>query len=187
MPVGDRFLQAFLYICEIKNTSMIYAFDTYYYDDYAKTICIAFEEWTSTEESEIFEEKTSIISDYESGAFYKRELPCILSLLSKINLQKGDIIIVDGYVSLDNTGKNGLGGYLYEALNHQYPVIGIAKNGFSSPDSQRREVLRGESKTPLFVTAKGEDVEGIKRKVEQMSGQFRIPTLLKKLDQLTRL
>ncbi|WP_027379445.1 endonuclease V [Chryseobacterium daeguense] len=166
---------------------MIYAFDTYYFDEYANTICIAFEDWESSSETYIFSEKTSITSDYESGAFYKRELPCILSLLNKIELKEGDIIVVDGYVTLDNDGKIGLGGYLYEALGQQYPVIGIAKNGFNAPDSRRRTILRGQSTTPLYLTAMGTDVDEIKPKIEQMHGDFRIPTLLKKLDQLTRI
>lgn len=166
---------------------MIYAFDTYYYDDYANTICIAFEDWDSEKETEIFSEKTAITSEYESGAFYKRELPCIISLLEKIDLKDEDIIIVDGYVTLNDEGKIGLGGYLYEALDKKYPVVGIAKNGFSSPDFQRREVLRGESKTPLFLTAKGINVDETLPRIEKMHGDFRIPTLLKKLDQLTRI
>ncbi|WP_294221100.1 endonuclease V [uncultured Chryseobacterium sp.] len=165
---------------------MIYAFDTYYYDDYANTICLAFPDWTSKHESEVFSEKTTISSDYESGAFYKRELPCIISLLNKIDLRQGDLIIVDGYVTLDENGKLGLGGYLYEALDRKFPVIGIAKNGFNSNDPERKTVYRGESKTPLFITSKGIDVDEIKEKLEQMHGSFRIPTLLKKLDQLTR-
>ncbi|PWN71258.1 endonuclease V [Chryseobacterium phosphatilyticum] len=165
---------------------MIYAFDTYYYEDYANTVCIAFEDWSSEREVEIFTEQTPINSGYESGAFYKRELPCILSLLTKIVLKPGDIIIVDGYVTLDNEGKIGLGGHLYEMLKEEYPVVGIAKNEFTTPDSQRRSIIRGESKTPLFLTAKGIDVNEVKLKVEQMHGAYRIPTLLKKLDQLSR-
>jgi len=166
--------------------SMIYAFDTYYYEDFAKTVCIAFEDWSSEKESKIFTEKSEIISDYESGAFYKRELPCILSLLSEIELKENDVIIVDGFVTLDDDGKIGLGGYLYQSLNQKIPVVGIAKNDFSAPDERRRAVLRGESKTPLFLTAMGIDVDEIKPKVEKMHGLYRIPTLLKKLDQLTR-
>ncbi|AYM98956.1 endonuclease V [Chryseobacterium sp. 3008163] len=165
---------------------MIYAFDTYYYEDFAKTVCIAFEDWNSEQENEIFNEKTMITAEYESGAFYKRELPCILSLLEKIQLKPNDIIIVDGYVTLNDEGKIGLGGYLFEALNRKFPVVGIAKNGFSSPDSKRREVFRGESKTPLFLTSIGIDVDEVQKKVEKMHGNFRFPTLLKKLDQLTR-
>lgn len=165
---------------------MIYAFDTYYYEDFAKTVCIAFEDWSSEQENEIFNEKTKITAEYESGAFYKRELPCILSLLEKIQLKSNDIIIIDGYVTLNDEGKIGLGGYLFEALDRKFPVIGIAKNGFSSPDSKRRKVFRGESKTPLFLTSIGIDVDEVQKKVEKMHGNFRFPTLLKKLDQLTR-
>lgn len=165
---------------------MIYAFDTFYYEDFAKTVCIAFENWTSESENFIYSENTEISSDYESGAFYKRELPCILSLLKKIDLKEGDLIIVDGYVTLDNSGKIGLGGYLYESLDKKYPVIGIAKNGFASEDDLRKTVFRGESKTPLFLTTVGIDSDDIKIKVENMFGAYRIPTLLKKLDQLTR-
>lgn len=165
---------------------MIYAFDTYYCNDVANTICIAFENWNSEKENNIFIEKTAITSDYESGAFYKRELPCIMSLLKKIQLKDGDMIIVDGYVTLDDHGKIGLGGYLFEALEQKYPVIGIAKNGFSAPDSRRRHIYRGESKTPLFLTTMGIDVDELVPKIKQMYGSYRIPALLKKLDQLTR-
>ncbi|MDR6461883.1 endonuclease V [Chryseobacterium sediminis] len=165
---------------------MIYAFDTYYYEDYANTVCIAFEDWTSEKEVEVFIEQTAVSSEYESGAFYKRELPCILSLLTKIALKPEDIIIVDGYVTLDNNGKIGLGGHLYEELKEKYPIVGIAKNEFTTPDSERRSVFRGESKTPLFVTAKGMNVDEVQLKVEQMHGAYRMPTLLKKLDQLSR-
>ena len=97
------------------------------------------------------------------------------------------MIIVDGYVTLDDHGKIGLGGYLFNALEQKYPVIGIAKNEFSVPDSQRRSIYRGESKTPLFLTAMGTDVDILVPKIQQMHGAFRIPTLLKKLDQLTRI
>lgn len=165
---------------------MIYAFDTYYYENSAKTVCLAFENWSSETESFIYSEITETASDYQSGAFYKRELPCILSLLKKIELKEGDIIIVDGYVTLDNHGKTGLGGYLYHSLGEKYPVIGIAKSRFSTDDSKRRSVLRGESKTPLFITAAGIDVDETKIKIENMHGAFRMPTLLKKLDHLTR-
>lgn len=70
---------------------MIYTFDTYYYDDFAKTICITFKNWDSENEEAIYSENTAITSEYESGAFYKRELPCILSLLKKIDLKESEL------------------------------------------------------------------------------------------------
>lgn len=166
---------------------MIYAFDTYYYPDFAYTVCLAFESWTDEKETFIFTEKTAVAPAYESGAFYKRELPCILSLLEKIDLKPGDVIVVDGYVTLDDNGKTGLGGYLYEALKKQVPVVGIAKNELAAPDSKRKAICRGESKTPLFLTTAGTEPESMVGNIKNMHGNFRIPSLLKRLDQLTRL
>lgn len=165
---------------------MIYAFDTYYYPDCAYTVCLAFESWTDEKEARIYTEKTAVVSAYESGAFYKRELPCILSLLEKIDLKPEDIIVVDGYVTLDDTGKIGLGGYLYEALKRKVPIVGIAKNEFAAPDSKRKAICRGESRTPLFLTTAGTEPESMIENIKNMHGNFRIPALLKRLDQLTR-
>lgn len=165
---------------------MIYAFDTYYKEDQAKTVCLSFKEWTDEMETNVLEEEIKISSDYISGAFFRRELPCILSLLSKIQLEFGDIIIIDGYVTLDDNGKLGLGGILYNELGNKFPVIGIAKNKFISTDQNRRLVCRGSSKNPLYVTAAGISPEIVSEKVKSMHGAFRIPTLLKKLDQFTR-
>ncbi len=109
---------------------MIYAFDTYYYDNFAKTVCIAFENWNSEKETAVYSEKISITADYESGAFYKRELPCILHLLKKMNLNEGDVIIVDGYVSLNSDGKLGLGGYLFKELYESIPLSELQKINF---------------------------------------------------------
>ncbi len=105
----------------------------------------------------------------------------------QIKLREGDLIIVDGYIILGNEGKMGLGGYLYEALEQKFPVIGIAKNEFGTPDLQRKMIFRGESEVPLFLTVKGAGTDEIKEKIEKMYGDFRIPALLKKLDQLTRI
>jgi len=101
-------------------------------------------------------------------------------------LKENDILVVDGYVTLNDEGKKGLGGYLYEALEQRYPIIGIAKNEFSEKDSKRRKVLRGESIKPLYVTAIGIDVDEVCSEIERMHGEFRIPTLLKLVDQLSR-
>ncbi len=45
----------------------------------------------------------------------------------------------------------GLGSYLSETLDQKYPVTGIAKHDFSSQDDQLIVILRGKSKTPLFL------------------------------------
>jgi deoxyinosine 3'endonuclease (endonuclease V) len=165
---------------------MIHAFDTYYFDNIAKTVCISFRNWDDEKQVNVFSEEIEIKSDYISGKFYKRELPCLLSLISKLDIKKGDIIIVDGYVTLNSENKKGLGSYLYEELNQQYPVIGVAKNEFSEKDDNRIAILRGSSQKPLFITSKGIDIELASSYIRDMKGNFRFPDLLKKLDQLTR-
>ena len=62
---------------------------------------------------------------YQSGQFYKREMPCLLALLKTIN-DPVDILVIDGFVYL-NQGKSGLGKHLYDNLTDKKPIIGIAK------------------------------------------------------------
>ena len=50
---------------------MILAFDTYYFEDKARTVALQFENWNDEEESLIFDETLSGISEYVSGEFYK--------------------------------------------------------------------------------------------------------------------
>ena len=169
-----------------KYIFMIYAFDTYYQNGQAKTVCAGFQNWGDEHLAVTYEQTVIISSDYESGSFYKRELPCILQLLKNFALHKNDLIIVDGYVLLSDEGKLGLRGYLYNDLGHKIPVIGVAKNLFAGLNKNMRAVTRGKSKKPLYVTALGIDLDMVSEKIKNMHGEFRIPTLLKKVDLLTR-
>ena len=47
-------------------------------------------------------------------------------------------------------------------------------------------MTRGKSQTPLFITAAGIDVHTAASFIQSMHGKFRIPTLLKQVDQLCR-
>lgn len=165
---------------------MILAFDTYYYDNKAKTICIEFTDWNQEKDFKIHTEIIDNVSEYIPGEFYKRELPCILSLLNNIDLKLVDIIIVDGFVYLDDDKKYGLGGHLYEKLNKEIPIIGVAKTNFASIEKDKKALLRGDSKKPLYITSIGIDLEDAFEKVESMAGEFRMPTLLKEMDRLTK-
>jgi deoxyribonuclease V len=171
----------------IKNLRMLKAaVDAYYKDNKAKGICILFEQWSATEIFSIHEAAIEQVSNYEPGAFYKRELPCILKVLQQVNLSLLDAIIVDGYVYLDNNGKYGLGAHLYETLQEAVPVIGVAKSRFYNNTKHVVEVKRGTSNHPLFITAIGIDVLEAAKHIQKMAGQYRIPTLLQYLDQKTR-
>ena len=60
------------------------------------------------------------------------------------------------------------------------------KTNFGGDFSQKVEVFRGSSKNPLYITAIGIDKNAAQQHILEMYGEFRIPKLLKELDQLTR-
>jgi deoxyribonuclease V len=166
---------------------MILAFDTYYDNTgKAKTVCLAFERWNDEQPLAIHTAFMENVADYTPGEFYKRELPCILDLFRTLPYTEIEAIIVDGFVFLDDNRKLGLGGHLYEWLQEKIPVIGVAKTNFASIDKLKKPVLRGESLKPLYVTALGIDIETAAQHVQSMAGEYRFPTLLKELDQLTK-
>lgn len=165
---------------------MILAFDTYYFENKARTVCLSFDEWTGTESSKVYAEVLEDVAPYQPGEFYKRELPCILSLLKQIDNKNIEAIIIDGFVFLDDDQKLGLGGHLYHALGATVPVIGVAKSNFATIEMNKREVLRGKSNRPIFITAIGLDVDQAAELIKTMSGVYRIPYILKTLDTLTK-
>jgi len=165
---------------------MIIAVDVHYRKEFAKVVAIEFDQWTDSNPENIYEEIIEHVEEYISGEFYKRELPCILEILKKIDKSKLETIIVDGYVQLDDDGKAGLGMYLYESLNQKIPVIGVAKKGFKDNVKHVIKVERGKSKNPLYVTTIGTDLQESADKIKNMAGEFRMPDLLKILDQKTK-
>ena len=92
-----------------------------------------------------------------------------------------DIVIVDGYVWL-GPDRPGLGWHLHAARGGV--VVGVAKTRFDGATA--REVIRGGSTRPLFVTAIGIDPALAAEHVRQMHGDHRIPTLLGLADSLAR-
>ncbi|KQT17366.1 endonuclease V [Chryseobacterium sp. Leaf404] len=164
-------------------------FDTYYFDgDKANTICLAFENWYAETADFEFSEVKNGVSEYIPGEFYKRELPCILSLLDTVKTQINDIscIVIDGFVYLDDEYKAGLGKRLFYSLKEKIPVIGVAKTNFATVEKLKMELFRGESKTPLYISSVGIEIETAFGLIKKMHGNYRIPTLLKKVDTLTR-
>jgi deoxyribonuclease V len=157
--------------------------DVDYREKHAIAACLVFKNWT--DETPVNEHGVRIepIAEYVSGEFYRRELPCILAVLKAVK-DPLELIVIDGYVWLEDQTRKGLGAHLYDALNKQIPVIGVAKTRFQS--ALAAEVLRGKSATPLFVTALGIDRDAAAAHVRSMHGAFRIPTLLKRVDFLCR-
>lgn len=167
---------------------MIMAIDVYYIASRAKSVAILFEHWEDTKNDiqSLITDYCDDVAPYQSGQFYQRELPCIMSLLTKIDLTNITAIIIDGYVHLEQ-GKFGLGGHLYNSLNKTIPIIGVAKKPFAGNSEYLLEVIRGQSKHPLYVTAIGTSLENAAKNVKAMAGKHRMPELLSYLDQQTKL
>jgi deoxyribonuclease V len=163
------------------NTKIFACFDVYYYEAYATSCCIVFDE-----EQQIVSQYSVVvedIADYEPGNFYKRELPCILKVMEKIE-EKVDILITDSFV-FTGENKKGLGAHLYDALENKIPVIGVAKTFFQNATNYR-EVYRGESNKPLYISSIGIDLDYSAGLIKNMKGKFRIPDILKEVDRLSR-
>ena len=166
---------------------MFLATDTYYNpDNTAKAVGILFQNWDDQVPMNTIEVHIPQVAEYEPGAFYKRELPCIMAMLEHCDLAQLDAIIVDGYVFLDDHGKMGLGAHLYDALGGRIPVIGVAKTSFHDNHLNVIEVKRGESTHPLYISSIGIQLATAAAWIESMYGPYRMPHLLKVLDGLTR-
>jgi deoxyribonuclease V len=161
---------------------MICAVDVHYRIAYAVTAGVLFHRW---DDSSAFREITVpvlSIKKYEPGQFYKREMPCILELLEQLECLP-DFIIIDGYVYLDK--KPGLGKHLYNALKGHSVIIGVAKSRYKHTPAKAAVYRRG-SKRALYVTAVGISEAEAHNCITKMHGEHRLPTLLKRVYQLSR-
>lgn len=164
---------------------MLLAIDVYYKENEAKAVAVLFNPEDEIPQSIVIDQ-IAAIEDYVSGEFYKRELPCIESILQKVNLNDIEVVIIDGHIYVDDDGTFGLGGYTWESLDKRIPVIGVAKNSFFRNKNTVKEVFRGESKKPLYVSSIGIDLDIAINLIKDMKGNYRIPTILKELDRITK-
>ena len=161
---------------------MIGAFDVHYLKDgRASTAAVLFSDYAAPEPAAVYTQMVSQVEDYLPGEFYRRELPCILTLIKKIR-EALDEMLVDGYVMLGK--RPGLGQYLYESFAGKIPVIGVAKSRFQGASAA--EVCRGRTKNPLYVTSAGMELQEASERIRSMHGPYRVPTLLKQVDLLAR-
>lgn len=163
---------------------MILAVDVHYTEPGAVAAGACFDDWTAAQPARTCISRFAAVEPYEPGAFYRRELPCILGLLREHALQP-DIVVVDGHVFLDDHGRAGLGKHLFDALDGRVPVIGVAKTAFIGIGAEH-DVLRGDSGRPLHVSAAGMPLDDAKARILSMHGPHRLPTLLKAVDRLCR-
>ena len=156
------------------------AVDSYYYNDSdCYTVGVIFNSWTDKKPEKIVSCHTSKFGPYIPGQFWIRELPGIKSLLGKLDMTEFDTIVVDGFV---NFGKDhpGLGEHLHELLGDSIQVVGIAKSKFTGCEKFSKPVFRGKATNPLWVQGIDPDV------IKNMSGNYKIPDLLKILDKETK-
>ena len=164
---------------------MILALDVHYRHGGAKAVGLAFRNWSDDAAEQVYMAWIGEVAPYEPGAFYRRELPCLLTVLEQVELSLFSALIVDGFAFLGRE-KKGLGALLYEATGHRVPVIGVAKSQYHEASAFALPLHRGESRVPLWITAAGMEVEEALRHVSSMAGAYRLPLLLRQLDQLTR-
>ena len=96
-------------------------------------------------------ERTEFVKDvapYRPGEFYRRELPPLRAVLAKAD--GIDLLVIDGYVTLDPDGRPGLGAHAHAEFG--VAVIGVAKTRFASA-AHAVPVIRGGAKRPLYVTS----------------------------------
>ncbi|MBY0232504.1 MAG: endonuclease V [Gemmataceae bacterium] len=142
--------------------------DVDYRDEGAVAACVAFSAWADAAPALEVVERIAAVAEYEPGAFYKRELPCLLAVLARLPAPPS-LVVVDGFVWLEDESRPGLGARLFDALGGTVPVVG------------------GESATrPLWVTAAGMDAKEAAEAVKGMHGPHRLPTLIKRVDVLCR-
>ena len=148
----------------------------------AVAAAILFLDWSSPFALEEHRVTVDEVAPYRPGAFYERELPCILAVLRRGRGPIG-VVVVDGYVWL-GPQRPGLGAHLHAALGGEIAVIGVAKSPF--PGAPATPLLRGDSQRPLYVSAVGVDLASAADNIRRMHGPHRLPTLLKRVDRLAR-
>ncbi|MAX71970.1 MAG: endonuclease V [Flavobacteriaceae bacterium] len=164
---------------------MLLAIDVHYKEKYAKAVGVLFN-WEDENPQHIIIDTIDDVADYEPGQFYKRELPCILQLLKQVELNSLEAIIVDSHVYVDNDKNYGLGGHLWQALDEKIPIIGIAKKAFHNTELVSKPIYRGESQNALYVSSIGVSEDEVLKKIKLLHGKYRIPSILKTLDQITK-
>jgi deoxyribonuclease V len=121
------------------------------------------------------------VAPYQPGQFFLRELPPLRAVLASAGRLR--LVVVDGYVDLDPSGRPGLGAFVHQEF--AVPVVGVAKSRFRTA-THSVPVVRGGSARPLFVTAAGLTLAEARDLVSNMTGSHRVPDALRRADALAR-
>lgn len=138
--------------------------------------------------ADVVEERTvevSKVARYRPGHFYERELPPLRALLSASQTATLDVLIIDGYVTLDPAGRSGLGAHV-RTEDLASIVIGVAKTRFHAATHAVEVIRSTTSKRPLYVTSAGIPSDAAADLVRHMAGDARLPEALRRVDRLAR-
>jgi len=120
-----------------------------------------------------------------------RRLAKLHRVVSYAALEHGHDVVDAGYSGRDEEGgrRDRLAVEARDPDPHrdiraQAAVVGVAKTKFAGAPAV--SLTRGASKSPLFITAVGMPAITAAKLVARMNGAYRIPTLLKRADQLCR-
>jgi deoxyribonuclease V len=161
---------------------MIAAVDVHYRNDGSATAgAVVFSSFHNSKGYREYIKDIPKVESYIPGHFYRRELPCLIEVLRIIE-EEIDTVIIDGYVDLGESP--GLGRHLWRTLDCKKKVIGVAKKYFRGSDATK--VYRGNSRQPLYVTSVGIEQTVAADLIINMCGKYRLPTLLKQADSLSR-
>jgi len=166
---------------------MIAFLDVDYRGVNARAACVVVKSWADQVPSATFTADVEGVHSYEPGNFYRRELPCLMSVLTLLP-EMPETLVVDGYVWLGLEGRPGLGAHLHAAVGGLSAVVGIAKTQFKglSDSNLVKLVYRGQSKNPLFITSVGLDLQSAAESVRGMHCEHRIPEIVRITDRLAR-
>lgn len=163
---------------------MLLALDVHYHPTSVVTAGVGFADWPDAAPAlELVLEDAAAPAPYQPGEFFRRELPYLEAMIAAVARDHAlAAVVVDAHVWLQRD-RPGLGAHLHAALGGRVAVIGVAKQAFH--DGVAVPVVRGGAR-PLHVTAAGLDAADAAARVGAMAGPYRIPTLLKRADQLAR-
>jgi deoxyribonuclease V len=162
---------------------MIAFTDVQYRETDATAACVVVDRFDAERPTAEWTARLSPIAPYEPGAFYKRELPCLLEVLRRAPPLTH--VVIDGYVFLDANRTPGLGARLYDALGGKTAVLGLAKTSYQG-SLMSTAIARPGSTKPLYLTSIGIDDAEAVALVSQLHGAHRLPTLVKRVDSLAR-
>lgn len=159
---------------------MIAIVDVQYTDARARAGCVIAHAWRDPAPAGEHAIEAAVAAEYVPGEFYRRELPPVLDLLRGVDALA--TVVIDAHVWL-GPDRPGLGARLHDALGGAIAVVGVAKNRFAGAPAL--PVVRNAAR-PLYVSAIGLDPHDAAAHVAAMHGPYRIPTLIRRADQLAR-